>query len=114
LGTINDEQAIVHILKTNFDIPQGVQEDDEEARLKLGKGVKEIVSFEKVVDLEDNDIVSTHLSIPHYLTANALLFRSTVGHKHGGLPPDQTQTPKSPSSTPQQKLISGNTRLRNA
>jgi hypothetical protein len=44
-------------LKTNFDIPQGVQ--DEEGTLKVGKGVKEVVSFEKVVDLEDNDIVSS-------------------------------------------------------
>ena len=57
MGTISGQKAIVHVLKTNFDIPERV--DDDEARQKVQTAVKEVVAFSKVVPIEDNDIVSS-------------------------------------------------------
>jgi hypothetical protein len=56
LGTISGQQAIVHVLKTNFDVPEQV--DGDEARQKVRAAVKEVVAFDKVMPIEENDIVS--------------------------------------------------------
>ncbi|KAI5449739.1 hypothetical protein NCC49_004104 [Naganishia albida] len=54
LGTVSGQQAIVHILKTNFDVP--AQGDGDESRDKVEAAVKELVAFDRVLPIEDNDI----------------------------------------------------------
>ncbi|GHJ85941.1 hypothetical protein NliqN6_2343 [Naganishia liquefaciens] len=59
LGTIDGQDAIVHVLKTNFNVPQvpqGEGDKEPEGIDAWGSKVREMVSFDKVLELEDNDI----------------------------------------------------------
>ena len=88
LGTIHGEQAIVHVLKTGIDLPRGAGAEGGES---LASAVSEVVSFERVLDLEENDIVrSPPGSAPDPHVDESPI--STAGHPHGGRPRVRTQT----------------------
>lgn len=84
----------MHILKTNFDVP--AQGDGDESRDKVEAAVKELVAFDKVLPIEDNDIVSPADPRESYMRTDDSVFGSTDGARRGGPSIGRVRTSSSP------------------
>ncbi|KAJ9123645.1 hypothetical protein QFC24_003416 [Naganishia onofrii] len=56
LGSISGQQAIIHLVKTNFDLAPLGDNVDKAVQAKVKVVAADAVTFERVVPLEDNDI----------------------------------------------------------